>query len=326
MNGHEELRSRWIAERPMYEAFARCVRDQIKGLARQRGIVCSVDCRAKEVDSLLKKQLIKKYASPWEQIVDKAGVRIILPYADTVPDAQRIVEQAFDATQPDNKAESLGLNLLGYLGIHYEVKLREEGIDPDLDQYRGMIAEVQIHTRAQNVWAEVSHSLSYKTPQVLPADTQRLIYLLEALMEVFDREVTLVRRHILTLPGREENMMLAELEKHYFYFSTRTFDPELSLCVVTCIKPLFQTDEPAGLGHRMDQFVDANRDKLTDLFSKYADDNRSNLLLFQPESLLIFERLEWDHHRLMAAWESVLPIELLEGLAVIWGRPLPSLG
>ena len=71
----------------------------------------------------------------------------------------------------------------------------------------------------------------------------------------------------------------------------------------------------------VDEFVDRNEGKLERIYHDYADDDR-NPLLFQPESLIVFERLEADQFRLKEVWASVLPLELLQSLATIWGSPI----
>jgi hypothetical protein len=56
------------------------------------------------------------------------------------------------------------------------------------------------------------------------------------------------------------------------------------------------------------------------LYRAYREDERANPLLFQPEALLIFERLETDPDRLRGAWPvDRLRLELLESLGTVWG-------
>ena len=66
-------------------------------------------------------------------------------------------------------------------------------------------------------------------------------------------------------------------------------------------------------------FVERKHETLTTVFRDYADDDRRNPLLFQPESIVIFMCLERDRFNLKRIWEEFLPIELLQGLAEVWG-------
>lgn len=66
-------------------------------------------------------------------------------------------------------------------------------------------------------------------------------------------------------------------------------------------------------------FVRSRREMLATLYRAYRDDPRAAPLLFAPDALLIFERLEHDPDRLRHAWEQQLPIEDLEAVADIFG-------
>lgn len=71
----------------------------------------------------------------------------------------------------------------------------------------------------------------------------------------------------------------------------------------------------------LDAFIAVNREKLVRIYRDYADDDR-NPMLMQPESLLVFERLEHDRFRLVDQWLKVLPMTWIEQLADIWGKPV----
>ena len=49
---------------------------------------------------------------------------------------------------------------------------------------------------------------------------------------------------------------------------------------------------------------------------------RRPLLLFQPESLVLFERLERNPHVLADVWVQRYPREELERLGIAWSKPL----
>lgn len=63
----------------------------------------------------------------------------------------------------------------------------------------------------------------------------------------------------------------------------------------------------------------SQRERLVDRYEKYRDDDHANPMLFQPECLMIIERLEANSFALREAWERILPLGLLEDLADIWG-------
>lgn len=318
----EALRERWLSERQLYDEFARYVAARLEAAVRRHGIACSVQARAKDVASFLKKALRKRYASPFEEIGDKAGVRLIVTYHDTLAAVEGIVRSEFVVVSYENKTESLHYSQLGYLGIHLDVTLPQQLLVNGLERFRGITCEVQLHTRAQNLWADISHQLSYKPSHPPPPTVQRKVRRLLALVEIFDEEVADARKALLAVPGYEDAVLLDHLERHYYRFTARPFDRELSLEIIGELLPLLAPPEVQGFGWLIDRFVDNNSEKLSEIFQDYANDQRCNPLLFQPESILVFERLEKDPFLLRETWARAMPISLLEGLATIWGLAL----
>src|SRR5437763_2967873 len=93
----EALRDRYVAERPVYERLANHIRDLLESRLRPLGLAYSIDARAKDVSSLIKKAMRKagSYESPYDGIRDKAGVRIGVTYAKTVQQIQHAIDELF---------------------------------------------------------------------------------------------------------------------------------------------------------------------------------------------------------------------------------------
>lgn len=318
MTDLEALRERWLAEREIYEEFAKHVKGLLEAETRRRGIACAVHARAKEVASLLKKALRKHYSDPYNEIRDKAGVRVIVIYYDQLAELEKLIRDLFVVLGYENKIVGLDYDQLGYLGIHFEVALPNE--ESDAGRFHGLVCEIQLHTRAQNLWAEISHELTYKPLQPTPVEIKRAIYRLVSLVEIFDQEIARARKTIFNLPGFQEAGMLDQLEKNLLRFTAKTFDKALSLDIIPRLLPLFSNEELEGFSTLLDDFVERNREKLVEIFRDYARDERCNPLLFQPEALLVFERLDKDPFHLKEVWAKALPVELLESLAAIWGK------
>jgi ppGpp synthetase/RelA/SpoT-type nucleotidyltranferase len=316
MSALEQLRTQWIAERPRYHAFALHVMSILERETRARGIICTVTARAKAVDSLVKKAIRKAYEAPWDQITDKAGVRVTTTYVASLSEVETVVRDYFVEHQYENKTLSAEADRFGYQGIHFDVSLREPGEFPDLR------CEIQLHTRAQNMWADVSHQLSYKPDGQMGPTVARSINRLVALMEIFDKEVGESRETLMRVEGYEEAFMLAQLERSFYVLTARDFDRELSLDIIGHLKELYTAEEIKAFGPIMDEFVNKHRDRLAEVFEMYAHDERCNPLLFQPESLLTFERLEKNQFQLEHCWIEWLPEELLASLANVWGTSI----
>jgi hypothetical protein len=241
-------------------------------------------------------------------------------FVDDVPVVEEVIRARFAVERYENKTLGLDYHELGYLGVHFDVSLHDG--DVARAEWRGLIAEVQIHTRAQNCWADVSHRLLYKPARDTPIEIKRRIYRLMALIELFDETVQDARKAIEMLPGAPEAGVLAEIEQHFYQFVARPYDRELSLDIIPVLEGLYDARERKEFGELIRSFVARNRQKLDELFEAYRDDDRCNPLIFQPEALMVFERLERDAFRLRDAWAASFPLPLLENLAMIWGRAL----
>jgi ppGpp synthetase/RelA/SpoT-type nucleotidyltranferase len=317
----DALRLRYQSERPRYQALADEVAAQLGRACRQKGLLCDIDARAKEVGSFLKKVLRKDYASPWEDIRDKAGVRVITVYESQVSQVEEIVHELFHVSHHEDKRTSLRPETLSYLGVHFEVSLLSSPSQEGSFDLSDLICEIQLHTRAQNLWATVSHELLYKPVHEAPPEVSRAIYRLMALIEFFDGEVERSRQTILSLPGYEEANLLELLERHFYMFASGPTDSGLSLRILTVLLPLLGATDIGAYETPFGEFIDANRPKLEEIFTDYRNDDR-NPLLSQPECLLIFERLTSDRFQLTTTWGQHLPPNLLGSLSDIWGTPV----
>ncbi len=293
------------------------------------GIKCSIDGRAKEVSSLLKKILRKDAKSPgkasvaeiYDQVRDKAGARVTVSYRSQVTQVEEMMARGFTVLHVDHKAESLKAHELGYLAVHYQIEADERLLGEENVDLRGLECEVQIHSNAQSLWAATSHELSYKPSQSPSDGVQRMIFRLAALLEVFDDEVQRAHDALLAQPGFEEASLLNDLERHFYRFTGKPFDRELSLVILEYLRPLWEENGTTRFTAALDAFVETQEPKLEEIYDQYRNDDR-HLLMSQPESLLIFSELERDKFALEGVWANVLPITLLEPLADAWGTSL----
>ncbi len=319
------LRDQYSLALPHLEEFAHFAEGLFREQTRQRGVQCEVKVRAKEISSFVKKALRKDYSSPFEDMGDKVGMRIIVPFRDSLPEVERIIEDLCYYEGREDKAEALSFDRLGYLGIHFDrARLRERAAEAAPPSTGATVFEVQLHTRAQNLWSEMEHALVYKPPQTIDTPVRRAMNRLVALMELFDSEITNIRDIVLGQPGYEEAAMLSVLERHFFRLAVDSFDfdRQLSMEILAALRPLLPAEGVADFGGFVAVYVDANERALRQIFAQYEKDTRRNPLLFQPETLLIFERIDHSPFTLGPAWEEILPLTLLENLAEVWGRRL----
>lgn len=312
------------AERPDYEALASLIGTFLERRFSELGLEVIVQWRAKETLSFVKKALRKAYSDPMRQIGDKAGVRVIVHYLDDVQIVEREVNEICVIHERESKLDALDYDELGYLGVHLEVQPKPElAAQSERDAVAALRAELQIHTKAQSAWAVVSHDLLYKPPIELPATVKRSVTRLVALTEMFDLEVQRLRQIIEDDPDYEELMVIEELDDRIVRFTARRPDKALSALSVPAIVRLYDVPPERVVADRVAPFLEAKAGKLEELYARYRDDHRANPLLFQPEALLLFERFDHDPDHVRGAWPSEhLPVDLLDGLATIWGADI----
>lgn len=312
------------AEFELYSRVASTVQTALQEALRKAGLRGEVKARAKDVDQIIKKAIRKRYADPLNEMKDRAGARITLTYEYQVAEAIELVRSLLRVEDEEDKHHTLAANELGYLGYHLDCRLPPAliGDDRELDDLR---CEIQIHTRMQSVWAEVSHELVYKARPAPPASIMRRILRLQPFVELFDEEVTRARREILGLPSQGEARALQEVDRHFYRLAGVDFDEELSLQILSNILSLYDSDEQESLSQVVATFVQNNGEKLAHLYGTYRAAAADHALLYQPESILVFERLEADEFRLADRWQQDFPLPLLEDLSVLWGKPLASI-
>jgi ppGpp synthetase/RelA/SpoT-type nucleotidyltranferase len=152
-----------------------------------------VSGRAKEVRSVEQKLRARDRAEPgrdagYEDLPDLIGARIVVRLGseiDIVADELHrlmIVDKAVDARDERGREETPG-----YRGRHFDVRARPGSDLPELLETQP--AEIQVRTRAADVWASVEHELRYKGDVQLPPARSRQFVLAASLLELAEREL-----------------------------------------------------------------------------------------------------------------------------------------
>lgn len=313
-----EVRELWLADQPKFTRLATMVQAQLTAEVRRRGVAATCTSRPKDTASLLKKLIVRRSYDAYEELSDRAGARVVVAYPDAVPVVMEAVESLFEVRKMDDKRLTRPHDKLCYLGIHYDIALREPFV-AGTEGLKGLVCEVQVQTRASNLWSDVSHELAYKPTAEVPSEILRSIYRLMALLEIFDETIGKARDTIMNQPGYEERRLLAVLESHYFSLAGREFSRDLSLAILGELKGLAYGGNVDDYIQDISQFATQNEEKLTELYGRYAEDERCSPLLFQPEALFLFEQFERDPFKLKEAWIARFEPQLLEELATVWG-------
>ena len=186
--------------------------------------------------------------------------------------------------------------------------------------YPNNYLELQVRTLAQHLWSEMSHDSVYKSEDAiakLPPDLRRRVNLMAGQIEVADREFDRLQSELaddLAAP------ILRVLERHYYTLSTRRPDSELSLRLVRQFMSLYDKP-PVEAAVDLDAFLNTNHSDLENIYSVATQEAPPELaaLLYQPEALLIYERLINDAVSIKSAWNETYQEKELERIANTFG-------
>ena len=308
MNALNDMRVRYLKERPSYERVATEVSDTIARALRQKGIVFRRDSRAKECHSLLLKAAAKNKA--YDEIVDKAGARVVLAYPDDRDEAAQAIRDSTTCLKEEDFCNPSDAKRFDYSGLHFDVQHLMNGT-----HYR---CEVQLHCPGESLWACLAHDLIYKDGEA-PYQHRRDTHRLRALTELFDLEATRIRQGLKTQSMAEEREILRTLLRHYLPMATEAGRSDLSLTLIASLKSALTTEESRGFEVALEAFVTLRKDKLERVFTERSA--HSNPFMFQPESLLMFMLMDRDPTSVAEAWPANLPRQAPMDLALTWGVP-----
>jgi ppGpp synthetase/RelA/SpoT-type nucleotidyltranferase len=173
-------------------AAASCDRLQreITQLLRQAEIRLAVpiESRIKSWQSIRQKLLDSRAdISSVYEMQDVIGLRVVLLFKR---DAERACEALANSLQTMRRYDTwsrLQDDQFGYASTHIVTALpSSEGIPPEGIT---LLAEVQVRTVAQHLWAAASHLLQYKRESAVPPPVRRSVHRVAALLETVDLEL-----------------------------------------------------------------------------------------------------------------------------------------
>jgi putative GTP pyrophosphokinase len=296
VTGLQEAIDRYRDELPAFVEAARAMTGKLEEICKQAGVIATVSAREKDLGSFAKKIMTKAdYASdPWGMTTDKVGARVI---TQTLRDRSSVLEalqgSELQILWVDDKQKSVKADELYYPGIHVQV------VVPDVRTGDGapIECEVQLRTKAQDLWSVPSHTLLYKGVVKPPAETARRIWRLSTLVELFDEEVERAMSEVLNTPDYAEAYLLAVAEPRFYTFVQREGYRDLSIEVLHELTDVFPAaDERAAYGDTLGEFAEREHNRLSQLYRDYGPgspfEGEGRYWLFsQPESLLLLERI-----------------------------------
>lgn len=187
---------------------------QLERLVQANGIaVNSMESRVKTESSLAGKLQRKgfKYQSV-SDITDVVGARIVVFYNEDVDRIASQVESLFDVDWENSvdKRKQFKFDSFGYSSLHYICSIPKQLFqDPAFPRLNEIRFELQMRTALQHVWSSIQHDIGYKTEVETPVEYHRCLSRLAGLLELADKEFSLLRMDI-TNYRRQALAMLAE--------------------------------------------------------------------------------------------------------------------
>lgn len=158
-----------------------------------------IEGRIKTLDSILGKAKRMDIQSPFEDIHDICGVRVICLFLSDLEKIEGILNDTFEVMKKDDKIQSKQQDQFGYLSIHYMCKFPKSLAGPRYDDLKNLQFEVQVRTIAMHAWATISHYLDYKSPESIPSELKKDFQALSGLFYVADSHFELFMKSSLTV-------------------------------------------------------------------------------------------------------------------------------
>lgn len=171
--------------RPKYENLAKEIHFSILQRLKDKGMeITGITYRSKTIESFLEKIERKLYNSPLTEVSDLAGVRVVCLYEPDIQQVAQVIQCEFKVHEMIDKHEDLGMDKMGYQGLHFIVELGSRYSGPRYDNLSGMKCEIQVRTVLQDAWAIISHHLVYKSEASVPMKLRRNLNNITSLLEV----------------------------------------------------------------------------------------------------------------------------------------------
>ena len=164
-----------------------------KEFSRKRIKIHLIFSRVKEFDSFCDKIRRKKYTDPINEVKDIVGLRVVCLFLSDIPNILDGAKNIFEILEEENKIDSNPENEFGYMGMHLVAKLKNQNSDPNLENSKDILFEIQIRTIAQDAWAAISHILDYKQKSQIAPELRRDFFALNGLFFVADTHFDLMK-------------------------------------------------------------------------------------------------------------------------------------
>jgi ppGpp synthetase/RelA/SpoT-type nucleotidyltranferase len=168
----------------LYKDFCKFIKCKLKSALEQyedypfKTEIQSIVCRAKGLESLKRKlndRSILDSSSIEDEIKDLAGCKIVfygnqdLDYflRSGIIGNETFVVHWDESKLHFNPKEEVSKANEGYRAIHYIVSLKESEVSPEeYNKFKGLRCEIQLHTTLSDLYAHITHDITYKGDKI----------------------------------------------------------------------------------------------------------------------------------------------------------------
>jgi putative GTP pyrophosphokinase len=302
-----DLLALWAKERPLYEAWGRCVvsrvTDRLRALAEPRALEEIIKIhplpRLKKDSSFVDKAFHRKrYQDPYNGVEDKVGVRFVVLLPDDVRLVGRAIDECgFEVSKDrdlEDEREQKPLEFW-YQSDHFVVRLADDINFDGRKLAKGMPCEVQVRTLLQHAHSELTHDRIYKGAKQAPNSILRTVAKSMALIETTDEFFGKVVNELNQIeePTRQ---LLQEVRSIYMNYLdvAAPDDAKSNVLIVEALRPVLGAEAAASLLSLV-----ASRPHILEHLTSQAKDRH---LFRQPAILLAYLGVMQKPAETMQAW------------------------
>lgn len=194
---NQEIISNIVGRAKLFDQLLNEASYFIEKILKENRIAIAQLCgRVKDVESICRKQIRKKYENPLVEIEDFVGIRVVCLFVSQMNEIDLVINKYFDVISVSKKHEEKRIDQFGYLASHYIVKLPQEFSGPRYDEIKEQCFEIQVKTLLQDSWATINHKLTYKNENIVPEPIQRAFSAIAGTLELLDHQFDDLRNKV----------------------------------------------------------------------------------------------------------------------------------
>ncbi len=196
----EQFRSEFEKRRKDFESLRTTIFGLIsKAITEANVSAMPILSRVKDIDSAVAKFDRKKYSTPFQQMTDIVGFRVVLYLEHEIEELENVLRKYFEIDEKNSvdKRKPDDVQTVGYRSLHLICKLgKTRETLPEYFEACDFPFEVQVRTALEQAWAEIEHKQKYKSKVALPPDLQRRLNILSGNLELIDRELSRIVKEV----------------------------------------------------------------------------------------------------------------------------------